>query len=60
MADELISEYGDDLESINLVKGEKGMFEVSVDGGLIYSKKATSRHPEPGEIVKTIATGRQA
>jgi selT/selW/selH-like putative selenoprotein len=58
LADELISEYGDDLESINLVKGQSGMFEVSLDGSLIYSKQQTRRHPEPGEILKSIASKR--
>jgi len=55
LADELISEHGDDLASITLVRGEKGMFEVTVDGSLIYSKRETKRHPEPGEILKFIA-----
>jgi selT/selW/selH-like putative selenoprotein len=28
----------------------KGIFDVSVDGKLIYSKYQTGRFPEPGEI----------
>ena len=31
-----------------------GVFEVTVDGHLIFSKRALRRHPEPGEIVRLI------
>ncbi len=31
------------------------MFEVEHDGELIYSKKATGRFPEPGEVEKILA-----
>jgi selenoprotein W-related protein len=33
-----------------LIKGKDGVFEVVVDGQLVYSKKATGRFPEPGEV----------
>lgn len=29
----------------------KGIFDVTVDGELIYSKYQTGRFPEPGEIL---------
>lgn len=35
----------------NLVKGSGGVFEVTVDGDLVYSKKATGRFPEHDEIL---------
>jgi selenoprotein W-related protein len=31
-----------------------GVFEVALDGTLLYSKKATGRHPQPGEIKRLI------
>jgi len=31
------------------------VFEVSMDGALIFSKKALRRHAEPGEVLKLIA-----
>jgi hypothetical protein len=31
------------------------VFEVSVDGRLLYSKKRTGRHAEPGEVLRLIA-----
>lgn len=33
-----------------LVKGSGGVFEVTVDNELIFSKKRTGRFPEPGEV----------
>ena len=32
-----------------------GVFEVTVDGELLFSKKALRRHAEPGEIRELIA-----
>ena len=33
-----------------LIEGSGGVFEVEVDGKLIYSKRATGRFPENDEI----------
>jgi selT/selW/selH-like putative selenoprotein len=35
----------------SLQKSSGGAFEVSVDGALIFSKKAIGRHAKPGEVV---------
>jgi predicted Rdx family selenoprotein len=32
-----------------------GVFDVRLDGALIYSKKAVGRFPEPGEVEGTLA-----
>lgn len=32
------------------MKGSGGVFEVELDGDLVYSKKQTGRFPEPGEV----------
>jgi selT/selW/selH-like putative selenoprotein len=37
-----------------LIEGADGVFEVTVDGKLIFSKKATYRFPDEGEIVRLI------
>ncbi len=57
MAGEIIQEYGDELSNIKLTRGESGMFEVTVDGKLIYSKKQTGKHAQPGEVVGLIKRG---
>ncbi|TMQ62861.1 MAG: SelT/SelW/SelH family protein [Candidatus Eisenbacteria bacterium] len=48
MAAELKQNFG--AES-TLVPGGGGVFDVSVDGKIIFSKKSVGRFPEPGEIV---------
>ena len=39
---------------IRLVPSSGGVFEVTVDGNLVFSKKALRRHPQPGEIMQLI------
>ncbi|HER63341.1 MAG TPA: SelT/SelW/SelH family protein [Desulfobacteraceae bacterium] len=46
-------ELGPDLE-VELIAGANGVFEVSVDGELVFSKNRLGRFPEDGEIVRLI------
>jgi selT/selW/selH-like putative selenoprotein len=39
---------------VRLLQASGGLFEVTVDGKLVFSKKATRRHAEPGEVLKAI------
>ena len=39
----------DDAE-IELVKSSGGVFEITLDGELVYSKKATGRFPKWNEV----------
>jgi selenoprotein W-related protein len=39
---------------VKIIPSKGGVYEVTVDGDLVYSKKATGRHAEPEEILKTI------
>jgi selenoprotein W-related protein len=50
LADELLSGWAPILRGVELASGTKGRFEVSVDGELIFSKAATGRHANPGEV----------
>ena len=38
-------------ESAKLIQSSGGVFEIERDGQLIYSKKATGRFPEEGEVI---------
>lgn len=53
MAD-LLKEFEMDIASITVVPSDGGRFEVSVNDRLIYSKLATQRHAEPGEVVRLV------
>jgi selenoprotein W-related protein len=39
---------------IRLLESSGGLFEVTVDGTLVFSKKATRRHAQPGEVLQAI------
>jgi selenoprotein W-related protein len=52
LAEQLLGERGLEvyIGSLELIPGKGGVFEVNVNGELLYSKKATGRHAEPGEV----------
>jgi selenoprotein W-related protein len=52
LAAELKQAFGD--VEVRLVPSSGGAFEVTVDGELVFSKKASRRHAEPGEVVRLI------
>jgi len=37
-----------------LIPGSGGVFDVVVDGKLIFSKKELARFPEPGEVLQKL------
>ena len=51
-ASDLLHNYQHVIESLTLTTGSKGVFDVTVDGELIYSKQETGRHAEPGEVLE--------
>jgi selenoprotein W-related protein len=51
-AQDLLHDYQHVVESLEFVTGSGGVFDVEVDGDLLYSKKATGRHAEPGEVLR--------
>lgn len=48
---DLLSNYQHVIESLTLRTGGSGVYDVVVDGELIYSKAETGRHAEPGEVL---------
>ncbi|MCE7919894.1 MAG: hypothetical protein DYG85_10330, partial [Chloroflexi bacterium CFX1] len=44
LADELLKNYEHVIETLTLVPSDEGRFEVSVNGGLIFSKLQSKRH----------------
>jgi selenoprotein W-related protein len=54
LADQLLSGWAPIIENIELIPSSNGRFEVSLDGDLIFSKKALGRHAAPGEIVDLV------
>ena len=54
LTSELLRELEAEIESILLVPSDGGRYEISVNGHLVYSKLATGRHAEPGEVLKLV------
>jgi len=52
--DDLIAEFG---ATVELVKSSGGVFEVTVDDQLVFSKKALGRFPEQSELKGLVAGG---
>lgn len=46
----LRQEFPDGLLEVDLLPSRGGVYEVSVNGRLVFSKRATSRLPDPEEI----------
>ena len=52
---DLLANYQHVIEDLRLVTGDKGVFDVTVDGELLYSKGETGRHANEGEVLKLFA-----
>lgn len=52
MTDQILSEREIEvyIRSWKMIPGTGGKFELSINGDLLFSKKALGRHAEPGEI----------
>lgn len=49
---DLLTNYQHVIADLTVITGDKGVFDVTVDGEMLYSKAETGRHAEPGEIIK--------
>ena len=49
---DLLTNYQHVIEDLRLVTGDKGVFDVVVDGKTIYSKGDTGRHANEGEVLE--------
>jgi len=49
---DLLHHYQHVIEDLVIVTGTSGVFDVEVNGTLIYSKAKTGRHARPGEVLE--------
>jgi selenoprotein W-related protein len=54
-ASDLLSNYQNVITDLRFVMGDRSVFDVTVDGNLIYSKAETGRHAEDGEVLALFA-----
>ena len=48
---EILHDYQHVISDLSIVTSQGGIFDVEVDGTLIYSKALTGRHANPGEVL---------
>ena len=48
---ELLHDYQHVIAEVRVVMGSKGVFDVVVDGRMLFSKHAAGRHAQPGEVL---------
>lgn len=51
-AHDLLHDYQHVIAELRLVTGSKGVFDVVVDGDVLYSKGVTGRHAKLGEVLE--------
>jgi selenoprotein W-related protein len=49
---DLLQDYQHVIADLTVVMGSKGVFDVEVDGELLYSKHANGRHANDGEVLE--------
>ncbi|MDZ7736974.1 MAG: SelT/SelW/SelH family protein [Gammaproteobacteria bacterium] len=54
MAQELLSTFGSDLNEVALKPGTGGIFEVRLDGKLLFSRRQAGRFPESKELKQLV------
>ena len=54
MAQELLTTFMDDLGGVTLVPGKGGIFEVRINGELVWSRKEEGRYPDPKELKQRV------
>jgi len=50
----LLTDYEEEIRQITLIPSINGVFEVSVDGALVFSKTRLGRYPQPGELARIV------
>lgn len=50
LADEVLGRWAPIIRAVELVSGSNGRFDITLDGELVFSKKAVGRFPKPGEV----------
>jgi selenoprotein W-related protein len=54
MAQELLTTFETELKEVSLVPGTGGIYEVRLDGEVIFSRKEQGRFPESKELKQLI------
>ena len=50
MTEKLLDEFLTKIEALTLIPSSGGVYEVTIDGDLVYSKKETGEHAEYEDV----------
>jgi selT/selW/selH-like putative selenoprotein len=50
----LLEEHEDDVAAIEVVPGDNGIFDVHVDGALVFTKSMLGRYPDPDDVIPLV------
>ena len=56
LASEILQKHGTDVKELTLLPSGGGVFEITLNGKMIFSKKKINRFPDDGEVLKLIAS----
>jgi len=56
VAEEILKAKGEDVGGLRLIPSSGGVFEVTVGGKKVFSKKELGRHPAPGEVLSAMGS----
>ena len=51
LAAQILEEYEERIGGVELVTGVGGVFDVHVDGDLVFEKKMIGRYPDPDDVL---------
>ena len=57
MAEDLLHDHWQTISSVSLIPSAGGVYEISVGGKLIWSKKESDDFPDPEAIEKWMSAG---
>ena len=50
----LLEEHEDEIASLEVVLGDGGIFDVHVDGALVFTKSMLGRYPDPDDVIPLV------
>lgn len=59
MASEVLERYKQDCKQLTLVPAAGGLFELEMNGEVVFSKSSLDRFPHDGEVLKAIEARRK-
>jgi predicted Rdx family selenoprotein len=50
----LLEEWEESIETLEIVTGANGIFDVHVDGDLVFEKSMLGRYPDPDDVLPLV------